>query len=90
MNSSDINDYISKLLDLEYKLFSEKFSIDEYNGKIRYKTAQDAMNAYCLIQNKEIINSRYTSIKNIDFKQKINIYSSLFREYWIKTHIFIY
>jgi hypothetical protein len=89
MDSIDINDYIKKLLDLECSLFSQNFSIDEYNGKIKYITAQAAMEAYCLIQNEEIIYLSKLNIKHIDFKQNISIYSSLFREYWKKTHIFI-
>lgn len=90
------NHQFKRLFDLECKLFSDFFYIDEYCGKVVYNSPESAIKAYCEMQIKEMELFKWIESEkaNRDLGKCCNNkwiaeYSSFFREYWIKTHIFI-
>jgi len=85
-----------KTMKYELERYNGKCYYDENKKKIMYGKMEDAMKAYCGIQEKEMENHKWiesekahTDLGYKKIKEWVCKYSKCFRSYWQRTHIFM-
>ena len=85
-----------KTMKHELRSYSKSCHYDEVIKKIIYNTLEEAMKAYCEIQEEEMNTHKWiesekahTDLGAKKLKEWICLYSGQFRNYWVRTHLFV-